>query len=137
MTKREIKFSVGFAASCIEAAHTWGSKNSPAKLLPRDLHSASQHQATRALKCVCEHLCCISILFCVFLGKTCPKVSEKPKKVYFLGLRMLKKFSYTLMVISSSPYAILAYGSLHRNILHSNSRRDLHFTMLAALRRFV
>ena len=34
-----------------------------AKLLPGEPHSASQHQASIALNCVCEHLCSVSIYF--------------------------------------------------------------------------
>lgn len=38
------------------------SESGTSKLLPQDLHSASQHQATTVLNCVCEHLCFILIL---------------------------------------------------------------------------
>lgn len=45
-----------------QAVHTPRSgESSPTKLLPWDLHSAHQHQAGIALRCVCEHLCFISI----------------------------------------------------------------------------
>lgn len=43
-----------------------------AKLLPQELHAASQHQAAVALECVCEHL--YQDLFGAFLSKMCPKV---------------------------------------------------------------
>ena len=39
------------------------SKSGPTKLLPRELHSASQHPAAVSLNCACEHLCFISIYF--------------------------------------------------------------------------
>lgn len=57
---------------------------------------ASQHEALIALKCVCEHLRFVSILFCVSLSKMCPNV------------------------IASSFYAVLVYGSFHRNALPLN-----------------
>ena len=41
---------------CFEVSRYRGRESGPAKLLPQKLHSASQHQATRALNCVCEHL---------------------------------------------------------------------------------
>ena len=47
----------------IEAACTQSFESGTAKLLPRELRSASQHQATIALDCVHEHLCFISVYF--------------------------------------------------------------------------
>jgi len=55
----------------------------------------------------------------------CPKVSEKPKRVYFLGLRMLKNFQYKLMIIASLLYTILAYERFHKNALLSDSKGHL------------
>ena len=41
-------------------------------------------------------------LFCAFISKMCPQVSEKPKRGYFGGLGILKKKTpYKLMVIAS------------------------------------
>lgn len=54
--KVQIAFSVYFAGSCHRGS---------THLLPRQLHSAFQHQAAAALSCVCEHLRFISI-YCVY-----------------------------------------------------------------------
>lgn len=43
---------------------------------------ASQHQVARALKGVWEQLCFISIYF-VSINKMCPKISEKPKRLFW------------------------------------------------------
>ena len=43
----------------------------------------------------------------------CPKVSEKPKKLFFGGLGTLKIFPYKLMVIASSLYTTLTYKTFH------------------------
>lgn len=45
------------------------SKSGPAKLLPLELHSASQHQAAIALNCACEHMCFILIYFLYLLAR--------------------------------------------------------------------
>lgn len=65
----------------------------PREATPRvypEPHSASR-RAARALNCVWGHLCFIPYLFCAFIRKMCPKVSEKPKRLYF-ALGTLKKF---------------------------------------------
>lgn len=53
----------------IEAAHTGSSKSGPTKILSQELNSASQHQVTRTLNCICEHLCFISIYFVLPLAR--------------------------------------------------------------------
>ncbi|XP_047684972.1 uncharacterized protein LOC125149857 [Prionailurus viverrinus] len=65
----------------------------PIKLLPCELRSAPQHQATVALDCVCEHLCLYLDLFGASISKMCPRVLEKPKRSCILGLGTLKNFS--------------------------------------------
>lgn len=45
----------------------------------------------------------------------CPKIAEKPKGGYFLGLGMLKVFPYKLLVIASSLSATSAYERFHGN----------------------
>lgn len=76
----------------------------PSELLPRDLHSARQHQAATALNCVCEYLCFISIYFV---------------KLFF-GCRNAQKNSpHKLMLIVSSLYAISSYEKCPRNTLLS------------------
>ena len=47
----------------LEAAGNPSSESGTTKLLPQELHSASQHQATIALNCACEHLYFILIYF--------------------------------------------------------------------------
>lgn len=46
-----------------EAVCTPAARSGPTKFLPQEPHSASQHQATRALNCVCEHQCCVLTYF--------------------------------------------------------------------------
>lgn len=55
-------------------------------------------------------------LFCVSVGKLCPKVAKKPKGGYSLDLGT-KNFPYKLTILASSPYTILAYQRFHGNIL--------------------
>lgn len=89
---------------CLEAARALSSYSSAAKLLPWELHSASQHQAATALNCVSEHLCFISIYFgTLFFG------SEDAQKI----------FPYKSMVIASLLPIILAHKMFHRNALLS------------------
>ena len=60
--------SVRFVASVLEVAHILGN---PAKLLPQEPHSASQHQITIALNWIC--IC--ALWFCnASISKMCPKV---------------------------------------------------------------
>ena len=62
-------FSICFVASVIEAAHSLSSASGAAKLLPWELHSASQHQAIITLNCIHEHLCLILIYFVHLLAR--------------------------------------------------------------------
>ena len=59
----KIALRVCFAAAVTEVARTPSSESGPAKLLPQEPPSASQHQAAMAVSCVCGHLCFISIDF--------------------------------------------------------------------------
>ena len=61
--KAKIVFSVCFPASCCIGSEHSCRERGPTKLLPWEPHSASKHQIVRALNCVCEHLCFISICF--------------------------------------------------------------------------
>lgn len=88
--KAKTKFSICFAAS-----HYRGSTRSrAAREAPpsSSLGNAAPHPATRALDCVCEHLCFI-LIFVVPLRKMCSKISERPRRGYFWGPRALKNFS--------------------------------------------
>jgi len=64
--------SISFATNCHRGVHTKSSKTDTAENLPWELFSASQHQAFRALYCVSEHLCLISIIF-ASISKMCIK----------------------------------------------------------------
>ena len=45
-------------------------------------------------------------LFCASVSEMYLKVSEKPKRSYFLGLGMLKIFPYKLTIIASSLHTV-------------------------------
>lgn len=84
-----------------EAAHTQRRENGPAKFLPRELHSTSQHEAALALNSVCVHLFYLD-LFCASLTKI------------------------SLKVIASSLEAVLAYKRFRRNALILDSGGNLY-----------
>ena len=99
--KVKIVFSVCFAGSHYRGSCARSSQSGTAKLFPQEPYTASQLQATTALNCVRASMPYLH-LFCVFISKMCPKV------------------------IASLFYAILAYKSLHRNALLSDSWRNLY-----------
>lgn len=59
-TKKRLKFEIAscicFAGATTEAARIQSREHGPTKLLPWEAQAASQHLATRALSCICEHL---------------------------------------------------------------------------------
>ena len=65
----------------------------PPKLLPWELHSASQHQAARALNCVCEHLCFIW----ASVSQSCSKVTASSRD----AIPDYKRF-HTIALLSNS-----------------------------------
>ena len=73
------------------------------RLLPCELHAASQHQACIVWNCVCELLCSYLNLFCASVTKMCPRVT------------------------ASSLYSVSAYERFHRSSLLSDSGGNLHF----------
>ena len=58
-----------FCGRLLEATRTPSSESSPAKLLPREPHSASLCQAITTLHCVWEHLCFTSVYFVYLLAR--------------------------------------------------------------------
>lgn len=84
----KLAFSVCFAM-CLLGVCTIGSDTT--KLVPKELHFASQHLVTIALNCVCEQLCFISISFIHLLAR------------------------YVLMQLLLLLHTVLAYKSFHRN----------------------
>lgn len=71
--KAGIAFDVCFAGGFIKAVHTSSTQSGTSKLLPREPHSASQHQAAIALNSVFEHLCFILIYFVHLLSRRVPR----------------------------------------------------------------
>ena len=62
----------------------------PAKLLPWEPHSASQHHVVIALNCVCEHLCFISIYFVRPLAR-CVLRYNSFFALHYFGLQKISK----------------------------------------------
>lgn len=71
--------------------------------------------------------------FCASINKMCPKVSEKPKRGYFLDSGMLKIFPSKLRVIASSLNAVSAYKRFCRNALLSDRRGSLYLLFQVTL----
>lgn len=83
-----------------EAAHPKQREWHP-QLLPQKLHSASQLQATRALDCVCEHLCLIMTSFWYPLSKCVQWYQKRPREVIFGGSGNAQNFfPFKLMVFA-------------------------------------
>lgn len=80
----------------------------PPKLLPWEPLSASQHQATKALKCICEHLRFISLYSFPLhpLQGGSLKDLKSLREVIFLVCESLKIFPYKLMKVASLLYII-------------------------------
>lgn len=85
-----------------EAAHTQSSMNGTAKLLPKELHWASPHQASRALNYVCNHLCFVSVYFVHFLYRWVLRYQKSLRKVIFSIWKCSKLSPYKLMVTALS-----------------------------------
>ena len=72
-------------------------------------------------------------LFCASVSKTCPNVSEKLKRDYFLGLGLLKIFSIETNGNCFFILCLLADKSFHRNTLLSDSRKNLYVSLAAGI----
>ena len=123
-----------------------GSGSGPAKLLPQEPNSASQHQAAIALNRVCEHLSFMSICFMHLLARCVLKYQKTLRELLLLRVFMLsikmdiikctyiefgiressKCFLYKLMVIASSHYTISVYEKFPRNTLLSDHGGNLY-----------
>ena len=89
----KIVFNVCFAAS-----HYWGSAKPKQKKRPHQPPSLGTTLNFSASSCHSLELCLWAFLlyldlFCASVSNMCPKVSEKPKRGYLLGLGMLKNVS--------------------------------------------
>ncbi|EPY74795.1 hypothetical protein CB1_001891020, partial [Camelus ferus] len=83
---------------------------------PRELPSASQHEATAAPSCVCEHRRFHHDLFCAFVSKMCPKMEiQQPLDM--------------LLSMPSELRATRFEIKLRRNLLIRDNQFDTPFTM--------
>lgn len=89
-------FTVCFAVSLYRGSAHPKQQDWPAKLLPQELHSAPQHQATVALNWVCEHLCFILICFVPLFTRCVLRYQKSLIEVILGGLGELKNFSIWL-----------------------------------------
>lgn len=85
-----------------EATCTQSSMNGTAKLLPKELHWASKHQASRALNYVCNHLCSVSVYFVHLLARWVLRYQKSLRTVIFSTWKCSKLFPYKLTVTASS-----------------------------------
>jgi len=76
-----------------EAARAPSSEGRPTKLLPWELHSASQHHTARVLTCVYEHWCFLSIYSVHPLARCVLRHQKSLREVILGGLGKLKNFS--------------------------------------------
>jgi len=119
-SKKQKSCSVLVYSETLRSQHTPDSTCGAAQLLPRELHSASQGQATIVLNCVCEHLCFISIYFVRPLAR-CVLMYQKSLKEVILGVwKCSKNFPYTLMVIASLCHSKLQKVSDSGGNLYNN-----------------
>ena len=102
-------------------------ESSPAQLLLPKLHSAFQHQATRALNCICEHLCFISIYFVHLLARCVLRYQKSLGEVIFGVWERWKLFPSKLMVIASSLYVFLGSEMFHSDAVLLDDGRNLYF----------
>ena len=122
--KPKVVLSFVLQWAVIEAARTPSSKSGTIRLL-LGTTSASQQQAARALKCVCEHLCFILIYFVHELARCVLRYQKNLKEAIFGIWECSKCFPCKLMVMSSLLYIVSVYESFHRYILLLDSTRNL------------
>lgn len=95
-----------------------------AKLLPWELHLVSQHQVIIVLNCISDHLLYLK-LFCASSAR-CFMVLEKPKRVYFLRLETLQKFSIEINGNCFFTLYHFSLGEVSLNTLLSDSGGNLY-----------
>ena len=100
-------FSVCFPASCCRSSEHSCRERGPAKLLPWEPRSASQHQVVIALNCVCEHLCVISIYFVHPLAKCVLRYNSFFALHYFGLQKVSKRCILTTGLPGKSPVPFL------------------------------
>lgn len=94
-----------FCRKAEEAAPT-SALSGATKLFPRELHAASQHQATRALNGTCERLCFIQIYCAHLLAKGILRYQKFLREVIFCVRECSHIFPCKLIVMASSLYTI-------------------------------
>ena len=130
--KSENRVRCWFCRELLQRQQTMSSERGPVQLFSQELHSASQHQAARALNCVSNHLCFISIDFAHLLAR-CVLRYHKSLRSYFGGLGTLNIFPYKLMVIASSLYTISAYKRFHGMRCCPDSGGNLNIDIMECL----
>ena len=84
-----------------------GSKGGPAKLPAWKLLSASLHQATITLNCICDHLCFTLIYFVPLLARCARRYQRSPNEFTFWVWEFLEMISHKLMATVSLLYKVL------------------------------
>lgn len=83
-----------------EAVCTPAARSGPTKFLPQEPHSASQHQATRALNCFFEHLCFIVTSFVLLLARCVLRYQKRLRELcksvtLSIKLDIIKNFDHS------------------------------------------
>ncbi|CAD7693952.1 unnamed protein product [Nyctereutes procyonoides] len=93
------------------STHSESGKRGDPQRLPRELHSASQPQTARALNCVCEHLCLISIYFVHPLAKCILRIQAQVTWSLLLATEMCYFLRMLCQVEGSARAGTFSPGS--------------------------